>query len=100
MPFWEDGATFILWAGSPWQNILFPQRQKAFKVCLFIFTFIALVHLPVFTKSSIWDAFSKIKYYHLCGHVFVFVLQKITFKIKVLKGIESSSTGAGRWRWS
>lgn len=32
-----------------------------------IFTFeVALVRLPVFTESCVWDAFSIIKYFYLC----------------------------------
>ena len=56
----------MLWVGSPLQeNITFFLEGKmliGFLPLYFVFTFkVALVHLPVFTKSCIWDAFSIIK---------------------------------------
>ena len=69
MPLWEMEAPLC----SGWDHLC--RRTVHFLIkaeCLyvlplyFVFTFkVALVHLPVFTKCYIWDAFSIIKYYHL-----------------------------------
>ena len=63
-----DGATFVLCVGSPLQeNVMFSLKGKMLVVLplYFVFTFkVAFVHLPVYTKSYIWDTFSIIKCYH------------------------------------
>lgn len=67
LPSQEAGPSLCL-MGSFWRIKVSPKGKMCVGFASYIiFTFeVALVHLPVFTESCVWDAFSIIKYFYLC----------------------------------